>query len=149
MPNYNQIILIGNLTRDVEVKYTPTGEPVGDTGIAVNRKWRNKKDEDCEDVMFIDLTFFGRTAETAGQYLKKGSAVMIEGRLKLEQWDDKQSGAKRSKHKVVVNTMQFLDGKPQDEKPVKRAVAPPSKRHEPSTPVADSPQLDNQDDVPF
>ncbi len=107
---YNKIILAGNLTRDIEIRYTSTNLAIGHTGIAVNRKFKSKTGEQKEEVLFIDLSFFGRTAEIANQYLRRGSKVLAEGRLKLDQWTD-SSGNKRSKHSVTVETMQMLDSK--------------------------------------
>ena len=107
---FNKIILAGNLTRDVEVKYSGASLAIGNTGIAVNRKFKNKMGENKEEVLFVDLTFFGRTAEIANQYLKKGSKVLVDGKLKLDQWIDK-SGSKRSKHSITVESLQMLDSK--------------------------------------
>ena len=107
---YNRIILVGNLTRDVEIRYIPNGTAIANTSIATNRKFKGQNGEQKEEVMFIDLTFFGRTAEIANQYLRKGSKILVEGRLKLEQWQA-QDGSKRSKHVVTVDSMQMLDSK--------------------------------------
>ena len=107
---YNRIILGGNLTRDIETRYTPSGTAVANTGIATNRKFKGSDGQQKEEVMFIDLTFFGRTAEIANQYLHKGSKILVEGRLKLEQWQA-QDGSKRSKHVVTVDSMQMLDSR--------------------------------------
>src|SRR5438045_4371648 len=110
MPSFNKVILLGNLTRDPEVRYTPKGSAVCDLGIAVNRVYTTESGEKREEATFIDVTLWGRTAEIAGEYLKKGRPVMIEGRLQLDSWDDKQTGQKRSKLKVVGETMQLLSG---------------------------------------
>jgi len=107
---FNKIILAGNLTRDVEVKYSGANLAIGNTSIAVNRKFKSKMGEDKEEVLFVDLTFFGRTAEIANQYLRKGSKVLVDGKLKLDQWTDK-SGGKRSKHSITVESLQMLDSK--------------------------------------
>lgn len=107
---FNKIILAGNLTRDIEAKYSGANLAIGNTGLAVNRKFKSKMGEDKEEVLFVDLTFFGRTAEIANQYLRKGSKVLVEGRLKLDQWTD-QSGGKRSKHSITVESLQMLDSK--------------------------------------
>jgi len=104
---YNKIILAGNLTRDVEVRYTQGGSAIGNTGIATNRKFKSATGEQKEEVLFVDLTFFGRTAEIANQYLRKGSKVLVDGRLKLDQWTA-QDGSKRSKHSVTVESLQML-----------------------------------------
>ena len=107
---YNRVILVGNLTRDIELRYLPSGSAVGKTGIATNRKFKSASGEQKEEVMFIDLTFFGRTAEIANQYLRKGSKVLVEGRLVLEQWTA-QDGTKRSRHSITVENMQMLDSR--------------------------------------
>src|SRR5213596_211651 len=108
MASFNKVILLGNLTRDPEVRYTPKGSAVCDLGIAVNRVYTTDSGEKREEATFVDVTFWGRTAEVAGEYLKKGRPVFIEGRLQLDTWDDKQSGQKRSKLKVIGETMQML-----------------------------------------
>lgn len=107
---FNKVILVGNLTRDCELRYLPSGSAVCTTGIATNRKFKNQQGEQKEEVCFIDITFFGRTAEIANQYLGRGKKVLVEGRLKLDQWTD-QNGGKRSKHSVTVDTLQMLDTK--------------------------------------
>lgn len=106
---YNKTILAGNLTRDIELKYH-NSTAIATVGIATNRKFKSQSGEQKEEVLFIDLTLFGRTAEVINQYCKKGSKVLIEGRLKLDQWQD-QNGNKRSKHSVTVETLQMLDNK--------------------------------------
>ena len=108
----NKVVLIGNLTRDIELRYTQSGYCVGNAGIAVTRKFKNAQGETAEETCFIDLKFFGRTAEVANQYLRKGSKLAVEGRLKLEQWQD-QSGQNRSKHVVEVESLEML-GSPQN-----------------------------------
>ena len=110
---FNKVILVGNLTRDIEVKFTASNLAIGSTGIATNRKFKNQMSEEKEEVMFLDITFFGRTAEIANQYLKKGSKILVDGRLKLDQWTD-QSGQKRSKHSLVVESMKMLGGKEEE-----------------------------------
>ncbi|WP_201353856.1 single-stranded DNA-binding protein [Hydrogenimonas urashimensis] len=109
---FNKIILVGNLTRQIELRYTPSGQAVAKGGIATNRKWKDQSGQQKEEVMFIDFTIWGRSAEIANQYLHKGSKVLLEGRLSLEQWTD-QSGQKRSKHVVTVENLKMLDGKGQ------------------------------------
>ena len=109
MPNYNKVLLMGNLTRDPEVKYTSGGTAIAKLGMAINRTWTNKEGQKQEETTFVDVDAFGRQAEVIGQYLKKGRPVMIEGRLKLDQWDDKQTGQKRSKLGVTLEGFQFLD----------------------------------------
>ena len=107
---YNKVILAGNLTRDIEIKYTQSGSAIGNTAIATSRKFKSSTGEQKEEVLFIDLTFFGRTAEIANQYLRKGSKVLVDGRLKLDQWTA-QDGSKRSRHSVTVENLQMLGGK--------------------------------------
>lgn len=109
MASFNKVILMGNLTRDPEVRFTPAGTAVSDIGLAVNRKWLDKASNQWkEDTTFVDVTLWGRTAEVAGEYLSKGKQVLIEGRLQLDTWDDKESGQKRSKLKVVGEQMTML-----------------------------------------
>lgn len=102
MSSFNKVILMGNLTRDPQVRYTPSGSAVAEIGLAVNRTWFDKASNSRkEEVTFVDVTLWGRTAEVAGEYLSKGRPVLIEGRLQLDQWEDKESGQKRSKLRVV------------------------------------------------
>jgi len=111
MASYNRVILIGNLTRDPELRYLQSGMAVTDIGLAVNDRRKNANGEWVEEATFVDVTLWGRTAEIAGEYLSKGSPVFVEGRLKLDSWDDKQSGQKRSKMRVVCERMQLLSGR--------------------------------------
>ena len=111
MATLNKVFLIGNLTRDPEVRVTPKGTQVGQFGLAVNRSFKDDSGALKEEVTFIDIEAWGKQAELCGKYLKKGSPCMVEGRLKFEQWDDKQSGQKRSKLKVVMENVQFLGSK--------------------------------------
>ncbi len=112
MASFNKVILVGNLTRDPEVRYTPKGSAVCDLGLAVNRQYSLENGEKREEVTFVDVVLWARLAEIAGEYLKKGRPVLIEGRLQLDSWDDKQSGQKRSKLRVVGETMQLLGSRP-------------------------------------
>src|ERR1700688_2145014 len=112
MANLNRVLLIGNLTRDPEVRYTPKGTAVTEIGLAVNRIYSGEDGEKKEETTFVDVTLWGRTAEIAGEYLKKGRPVFIEGRLQLDTWDDKQSGQKRSKLKVVGEGLQLIGSRP-------------------------------------
>ena len=113
---YNKVVLVGNLTRDVEIRYAQSGSAIGNVGIATSRKFKTQTGEQKEEVMFIDLTFFGRTAEIANQYLRKGSKVLVDGRLKLEQWTA-QDGSKKSKHAIIVENLQMLDSKADSQNP--------------------------------
>ncbi|WP_373036586.1 single-stranded DNA-binding protein [Sulfurimonas sp.] len=106
---FNKVILVGNLTRDIELRYTQGGMAIAKTAIATSRKF-TVNGEKKEEVCFVDITFFARSAEVANQYLRKGSKILVEGRLTFEQWAD-QNGQKRSKHSVTVETMQMLDSK--------------------------------------
>ena len=150
MAGYNKVILIGNLTRDPELRYTAQGVAIAKIGLAVSRKWRTESGETKEDVTFIDVDAFRRQAETIAQYLKKGSPLMVEGRLKLDQWDDKQTGQKRSRLGVVLEGFQFLGGGNRNEggAPPARPAAPPAAKSETPTADADVPPPE-EDDVPF
>jgi single-strand DNA-binding protein len=111
MASLNKVMLIGNLTRDPEIKYTPKGTAIADIGLAVNRNYTTESGEKREEVTFIDVTLWGRTAEIVGEYCKKGRPLFVEGRLQLDTWDDKQTGQKRSKLKVVGDNIQLLGGR--------------------------------------
>lgn len=110
MANYNKVLLMGNLTRDIELKHTPSGQVVGNIGLAVNRRYKTNEGEQREETTFVDCEAWGRTAEVMNQYLSKGRPVFIEGRLKLDTWQDKD-GSNRSKLKVVVEGFQFVDSR--------------------------------------
>ncbi len=112
MASFNKVILLGNLTRDPEIRYTPKGTAVTEVGLAVNRVYTGENNEKREEVTYVDVTLWGRTAEIASEYLKKGRPVFIEGRLQLDTWEDKQSGQKRSKLKVVGEGLQLLGSRP-------------------------------------
>lgn len=112
MASYNRTIIVGNLTRDVELRQIPSGTAVADIGVAIND--REKRGDEWVDVTtFIDVTLWGRTAEVAAEYLRKGSPVLVEGKLRLETWNAKETGEKRSKHKIVADKMQLLGTKGQ------------------------------------
>ncbi len=108
MASYNKVLLMGNLTRDPEVRYTPKGTAIANLGLAVNRTYTTDSGEQKEEVTFVDIEVWGRQAETSGQYLAKGRPVFIEGRLRLDSWEDKETGQKRNKMKVVAERVQFL-----------------------------------------
>lgn len=110
MPNLNRVMLMGNLTRDPELRYLPSNVAVVSFGLAINRHWRNQQGEPQEETTFVDCEAFSRSAEVINQYLKKGRPIFVEGRLKLDQWQDKD-GNNRSKMKVIVETFQFVDSK--------------------------------------
>jgi single-strand DNA-binding protein len=154
MASLNRVLLIGNLTRDPEVRYTPKGTPVAEIGLAVNRVIPGGEEgERREEVTFVDVTLWNRQAELAEQYLKKGRAVFIEGRLQLDTWDDKQTGQKRSRLRVVAENLQFLDSRRDGEgsapggnpPPQRRTAAPPTPRDKPHDPDLDA----EPDDIPF
>src|SRR4030088_786482 len=112
MARFNKVSLLGNLPRDPEIRYTPKGSAVCDLGLAVNRVYTLDSGEKREEVTFVDVVLWARLAEIAGEYLKKGRPVFIEGRLQMDSWDDKQTGQKRSKLRVVGETMQLLGSRP-------------------------------------
>ena len=112
MSSFNKVILLGNLTRDPQVRYTPGGTAVAELGLAVNRTWFDQKTNSRRDeTTFVDVTLWGRQAEVAGEYLAKGRQVLIEGRLQLDTWDDKETGQKRSKLRVVCENMRMIGGR--------------------------------------
>ena len=158
MANLNRVLLIGNLTRDPEVRYTPKGTAVTEIGLAVNRVYSGEDGEKKEEVTFVDVTLWARQAEVAGQYLKKGRPVFIEGRLQLDSWDDKQTGQKRSRLRVVAENLQLL-GSRQDAEGAASASGsfaasaprrPPSPSAPPARPEPRDPDLDTEpDDIPF
>jgi single-strand DNA-binding protein len=122
MNGYSKVILMGNLTRDVELRFSTKGTAVGKFCLAVNRQWKSETGEKKEEVTFIDIDCFGKQAETLAQYVKKGSPLFVEGRLKLDSWDDKATGQKRSRLGVVLEGFQFIGGTqdtPKEEKPLK------------------------------
>lgn len=149
MANFNKVILMGNLTRDPELRYTPKGTAIAKLGMAVNRYWTTETGEKKEEVTFVDVDVFGRTAENCGQYLRKGRPVMVEGRLRFEQWDDKQTGQKRSRLGVVAETVQFLGSPPGagDAAPSGAARARPAAAPAAEPVPGDAPP--ESDDVPF
>ena len=156
MASFNKVILVGNLTRDPELRYTPKGTAVAKVGLAVNRTWRNEAGETKEEVTFVDVDVFGRTAENVGQYLRKGSPVLVEGRLRLDTWDDKQTNQKRSKLGVVAEIVQFLSSGRGGETSAGAAGAESAPRKAPAAkpaPAAEPPDVETpppeDDDVPF
>ncbi|MCL4196540.1 MAG: single-stranded DNA-binding protein [Phycisphaerales bacterium] len=110
MASYNKVLLMGNLTRDPELRFTASNQPVAQIGLAVNRHYTSSTGEKKEEVTFVDCEAWGRTAELINQYFSKGRPIFIEGRLKLDQWEDQQ-GQKRSRHKVVIESFQFVDSR--------------------------------------
>jgi single-strand DNA-binding protein len=153
MASFNKVVLVGNLTRDPELRYTPKGTAIAKIGLAVNRVWTNEAGEKKEEVTFVDVDVFGRTAENVGQYMRKGRPILIEGRLKLDQWDDKQTGQKKSKLGVVAETVQFLGSPAGAEGGGGAPAAPRAARPAPAAaPAAEPVEGDGppeSDDVPF
>lgn len=151
MANVNKVILIGNVTRDPEVKFTPKGSAVTDVGMAINRKYTLDNGEKREETTFVEVTLWGRQAEIAGEYLKKGRPVYIEGRLQLDTWDDKQSGQKRTKLRVVGENLQLLGsrpGGPSGGSP-EGGESSSSKERPPQRPAHSTSSPEEADDIPF
>lgn len=140
MADYNKVLLMGRLTRDIELRYTPGNQAVANIGLAVNRRWRSKEGEDREETTFVDCEAWGRTAEVMGQYLSKGKPVFIEGRLKLDQWQDKD-GSNRSKLRVVVDNFQFIDSRGEGGGEVHASTGAPA--------GAEAHRPIEEDDIPF
>ena len=149
MASFNKVILLGNLTRDPEVRYTPKGTAVTDLGLAVNRTYTADNGEKREEVTFVDVTFWGRTAEVAGEYLKKGRPVFVEGRLQLDSWDDKQSGQKRSKLKVIGENMHMLGAPRGGGGGDEESSAGPRSSSRPAPPPKAAPSAPDDDEIPF
>ena len=169
---YNKIIIAGNLSKDIEIRYSQSGSAIANTAIATTRKFKAQDGTQKEEVLFVDVTFFGRTAEIANQYLRKGSKVLLDGRLKLDQWTDKQ-GQKRSKHSASVENLTMLDSKATGESaapspqhhqaPRQEAYTPPPRRNMQDPPAEGGeyidaggirqttqvPQMDESDEIPF
>jgi single-strand DNA-binding protein len=155
MASFNKVILMGNLTRDPELRYTPKGTAIARIGLAVNRVWTTETGEKKEEVTFVDCDAFGKTAETLGQYVRKGSPILIEGRLRLHTWDDKQTNQKQSKLRVDVESFKFIgspQGRAEGGAPAP-ASAPRAQRPAPAAAPAGEPLEGDgppeSDDVPF
>jgi single-strand DNA-binding protein len=167
MPSLNKVMLMGNLTRDPELRYTPKGQAVTDVGLAVNRKYK-VENEMREEVTFVDVTFWGKQAEVVCQWMKKGRPLFVEGRLQMDTWDDKQTGKKMYKMRVIGEDFQFLGGKDSGsgggggssasdsgdyDEP--RGSRPPQQRSGGQGPAASResnafpPGLDDEDEIPF
>ncbi len=152
MASFNKVILVGNLTRDPELRYTPKGMAIAKIGLAVNRNWTSESGEKKEEVTFIDVDIFGRTAENVAQYMRKGRPMLIEGRLRLDQWDDKQTGQKRSRLGVVAETVQFLGsptGGGEVGAPAPRPARPAPASNAPASEPVEGDGPPESDDVPF
>ena len=153
MASFNKVLLMGNLTRDPEVRYTPKGTAIANIGLAVNRTYTTDSGEQKEEVTFVDIEVWGRQAETAGQYLSKGRPVFVEGRLRFDQWDDKETGQKRSKLKVVGERIQFLGG-PKGSAEISEQAPPsnnraPQRASRPAPPAEEPPPSEGEDNIPF
>jgi single-strand DNA-binding protein len=175
MASFNKVILMGNLTRDPQMRYTPAQQAVADFGLACNRRFKSAQGEDREEVTFVDCTAWGKTAELINQYFTKGKPIFIEGRLKYDQWEDKQGGGKRSKLSVVIENFQFIGGRDggqgggggggqsygdesSDQRPPQRSGPPqrgpqqrnaaPPQRPAPEQPFNEEPQF-KEEDIPF
>ena len=150
--NFNKVILAGNLTRDPELRYTPQGTAIAKIGLAINRRYTGQDGQTKDETTFVDVDAFGKQAEVIGQYLKKGRPVLIEGRLKLDQWDDKTTGQKRSRLGVILESFQFIDSKAggTESSPAAAPSRPARPAAQPSAPAAESdvPPIED-DDVPF
>jgi single-strand DNA-binding protein len=162
MPNLNKVQLMGNITRDPEVRYTPKGTAVTDIGLAINRNYSTDDGDRREETTFVDITFWGRQAEVIGEYMKKGRPLYVEGRLQLDQWEDKNTGQQRSRLKVIGDNFQFLGGRdeggqrgggqgqqssqqvaPQQQSQQSQQQAPTQQNYDPIPPS------DDDDDIPF
>jgi len=171
MANFNKVLLMGNLTRDPQLRYLPSQTPLVEFGLAVNRRWRTPQGEDREEVTFVDCAAFGKMAETINQYCQKGKPIFIEGRLKFDSWEDKQGGGKRSKLSVVIEGFQFVGGRDggnrdgggggggggeeMEQRPPQRSAPRPQQsrgpapsRPEPEPPISNE-QHFGEDDIPF
>lgn len=159
MANLNKVMLIGNLTRDPELRHTPKGTAVSELGLAINRVWYDDNKQKQEDTTFVDVTFWGRQAETIQQYMTKGKPIFVEGRLQLDSWDDKETGKKRSKLRVIGESFQFLDSKGStgspssggySERPQTSSPAPQQRSGPPQgATAAAADEYQEEDDIPF
>lgn len=161
MANLNRVLLMGNLTRDVKLSYLPSSTAVAELGMAVNRNWVGQDGQKHEEVTFVDLVMYGKRAEILNKYLHKGDPLFVEGRLKLDSWDDKQTGQKRSKMRVMIENFEFLGrgGGSRDG----MAAQPAQQRRPAAPPASESPSVDDYsndiagepdggpggDDIPF
>jgi single-strand DNA-binding protein len=147
MPNLNQVNLIGNITRDIETRYTPQGTAIVDLGLAINRAWKNDQGQKQEETTFVDVTLWARMAEIAAEYCHKGDPLFVSGRLHLDTWDDKQTGQKRSRLKVIGESIQLLASRQQAAASPARPAAPSARATAPAP--RSQPEPDWPDDPPF
>lgn len=159
MPSFNKVVLMGHLTRDPQIKYLPSQTAIVEFGLAVNRKFKTGDGQMREDVLFVDCAAFGKTGEAINKYCTKGKPLFVEGRLKFDSWEDKQSGGNRSKLSVVVESFQFIGGRESSDngggsEPERQhtsmagAAREKSKANTPTEPAYDEPQF-KEDDIPF
>lgn len=143
MASLNKVMLMGNVTRDPEIRHTPKGTAVTELGLAINRVWKNEQGQKQEEVTFVEATLWGRQAEVASEYLTKGRPVYIEGRLEVQTWDDKETGKKRSKLCIVGESIQFLGSG--------QKLTAPARSQAPASTIATADHLDEdpEDDIPF
>ena len=151
MASFNKVIIAGNLTRDPELRYTPKGHANTRIGMAINRTWKSETGETKEEVTFVDVDAWGRQAEVIAQYMKKGRPLLVEGRLKFDQWEDKNTHQKQSKLRVVLESFSFLDSKGADSANSVARSAPAVTAAAVSAPEAVEPEgpPPEEDDVPF
>lgn len=151
MPNLNKVMLIGNLTRDPELKHTPRGAAVAEFGLAINRVWNDESGQRREEATFVDVTCWGRMAEVIAEYVRRGDPLFIEGRLQLDQWEDKATSQKRSKLRVIGESFEFLKSKDASSAGAAPTQASPRPPRAPLAAMND--QLDKFDgedeDIPF
>jgi single-strand DNA-binding protein len=157
MASFNKVIIAGNLTRDPEMRYTPKGTAVAGFGLAINRKWKTETGETKEEVTFVDVDAFGRQAEVIAQYMKKGRPLLVEGRLKLNEWEDKNTHQKVTKLRVVLESFSFIDSNRADSaiagdaQRTRTGAAPAAGQASNPVPEAAAPDAPppEEDDVPF
>ncbi|MGJ0332501.1 single-stranded DNA-binding protein [Aliarcobacter cryaerophilus] len=146
---YNKTIVVGNLTKDIELKYLPSGSAVAKSSIATSYKYKSQSGEQKEEVCFLEFNLFGRSAEVANQYLHKGSKVLLEGRLIFEQWNDKD-GNSRSKHSLRVDEMKMLDSKPSENNHSSQSQGNYQPQQRQEQPKQQSiPEIDIDEEIPF
>lgn len=170
MANFNKVLLMGNLTRDPQLRYLPSNTPVAEFGVACNRKYKTAAGEEREEVTFVDVSVMGKLAEIVNKYFQKGRPIFVEGRLKFDTWEDKQGGGKRSKLSVVMENFQFVGGRgdgegggghagghgggagegdEQDQRPPQRAPANRPAPKAPQQPAISEEEHFKEDDIPF
>ncbi len=151
MPNYNKVILMGNLTRDPELRYTPSGQAVTDISLAINRRTKTPEGERKDSVTYVEVTAWGKQAELINEYFSKGQPIFVEGRLSLDQWTS-QDGQRRSKLRVVMERMEFLGqraGGSRGPAPQPPEAPPPARGQSPQSPEPPADEAEPFDDVPF